>query len=280
MRIEGHYVQGLKQPSKPPALIYWGLILACIVVGVILGLEIGVPDGGLVLIGSFIAAYIIYRIFDKLSTPYVDYSIDQSNIRSALSDMTSKSYDRFLADMHRHQREAEKALDRAEISFTAGVYSPFWDAIEEAASELGHFSENSALLSSDLKDYLYLVSVYHQTPPQFPVTSDEFAELQELYAENALAKRMSEMVEVAQQDYHFASIFEQRKTQKLLVAGFESFADVLNDVGNQITGRMEYLDATMRTHNAEMTSLMGGAAAQRERHHREVMETLDKDSDK
>ena len=109
------------------------------------------------------------------------------------------------------------------------------------------------------------------------LTSEEFAKLPQL---NALTNRMKSIVYVAQQDYHFASIFEQRKTQKLLVAGFESFADVLNDVGDQIDNHLGDLNTTVQSYNEEMTSLMEASAEQRERHHEEVMETINKDSDR
>ena len=200
----------------------------------------------------------------------------QEEAHLAISDSISGS-SRYFKALHTHHRLATEALDRAEGYFNDGVYSPFWDEVEKAALALGHFSENVADLSNALKGYSRWVAIYDGTPDPFPVTSEEFAKLPQL---NALTNRMKSIVYIAQQDYHFASIFEQRKTQKLLVAGFESFADVLNDVGDQIDNHLGDLNTTVQSYNEEMISLMESASTQRDRHHEELMETINEDSNK
>ena len=54
------------------------------------------------------------------------------------------------------------------------------------------------------------------------------------------------------------------------------FADVLNEVGNQITDQVEYLNTTVQANTEEVSSLMEAATVQRDQHHDEVMETFNK----
>ena len=48
---------------------------------------------------------------------------------------------------------------------------------------------------------------------------------------------MTVIIRTAQFDFHFAKILKQRKTQKFIVAGFEYFGDVLNNVGKKLSAR-------------------------------------------
>ena len=234
--------------------------------------------GIIALIAALIPRW-VYKTDLELYDDYDDYTNEQYKVRSSISSIVGDARACFR-NMSQNLREAKINLDSAEANFNEGAYSPFWDAIEKATSNLGHFSQNLAVLPSYLKAYIEWVPLYHGDPSEFPVTSEEFEKLHKIGTENALAKRLSGLVRNAQRDYHFASIFEQRKTHKLLVAGFENFADALNDVGNQISDNISYLESTVHTYNMEMTSLLGDAATQRERHHDELMETLNKDSEK
>ncbi|MDE0315381.1 MAG: hypothetical protein OXM61_10800 [Candidatus Poribacteria bacterium] len=279
--IDGTYsikgIRGLKPRDEPSAMPYWIIIICCFVGGIAL---IFIVEGGILPGIIFIIAGFILRWWHKTSHEgYKEYKFEQARIGVAIGDIVRNSENCF-SNIYKNLREARKVLDEAETHFNERAYSPFWDSVEKVALELGHFSENLVLLSSHLEVYLEWVPLYHETPSKFPVTSEEFSKLYKLGVKNALAKRMEEIVGNAQRDYQFASIFEQRKTHKLLVAGFNSFADVLNEVGNQITDQVEYLNTTVQANTEKMTSLMEAAAVQRDQHHEEVMETLNKDGEK
>ena len=171
MKIEGEYIEGRERPpnNKPSCLVYCVLILACIAVGIILAVADGGGTGALAVGGSLIVAYIIFQSYVKRSEPYDDYDRDQRNIGSALSGFASKSYDRLITNMHRHQREAGEALDRAQVSFNEGAYSPFWDAIEEAASELGHFPKTRLFCPPT---YQITYTAFADTIRLLPISSD------------------------------------------------------------------------------------------------------------
>lgn len=256
------------------------LIMGLIILGMFANGDYGVAFGLLaIIVGGVVAFFVWLHVSDSRERERKKEREKEERAREVergLQEAISDSRKCFR-DLKRYHRLATKALDGAEGYFNDGVYSPFWDEVEKAALALGRFSESVRDLSNKLQDYLGWVAIYDGIPDAFPVTSEQFAALPQ---PNALSNRMRNIVHAAQRDFHFASIFEQRKTQKLLVAGFESFADVLNDVGNQITDHVEYLNTTVQTYNEEMASLMESAATQREQHHDELMKTINKDSDK
>ena len=251
------------------------IIMGLAVLGCFLNGDYGVAFG---LIGAMAVVFGVLVALDRWSKDSERQMYEreqeeelQEEARSEISEIVSYARSHFQ-DLYQHHRQAKKALDNAEIYFNENLYSPFWDAVEGAASELGSFSQKMANLSEQLQAYVKWTAIYEGTPDKFPVTVDEFREIRQLGAESKLSDRMRNIVRAAQRDFHFSSIFEQRKTQKSIIAGFESFEDVLNDVGDQITYEVENLNNTMQDHNYQMNSLMEDAAVQREQHHTEVME--------
>ena len=61
--------------------------------------------------------------------------------------------------------------------------------------------------------------------------------LQTLPDASHTANRMRAVVRRAQKDFHFATIYEQRKTNQLLVAGFSSLGQAINELGDRLDSR-------------------------------------------
>ena len=56
----------------------------------------------------------------------------------------------------------------------------------------------------------------------------------------ATAERMQAIVRKAQRNFQFATIYEQRKTNQILVAGFTTLAQALNQMTGQITASISW----------------------------------------
>jgi molecular chaperone GrpE (heat shock protein) len=56
---------------------------------------------------------------------------------------------------------------------------------------------------------------------------------------------MTQVVGVAQRDFEFSVIYEQRKTNQILVAGFKSLAQALDQMTWRITSSIDELSATV-----------------------------------
>lgn len=264
----------MEKPSPILMLVLFGLGIVCFFI--LLYNFSGVATLGVILI--FIAAFGFLYKYKEDCRDYDDYIRQQKQSLRAINEIV-KDTNRCFQNIYINQREAGNALRKAQKNFNRPAYNSFWDQIEKAALELVRFSQNLADLSSYLERYSRAITHYHGVAKPFPVTSEKFNRLYRLGRENALAKDMARLLDKADESYKFASIYQQRKTNKtlartneILETGFKDLADVLEGVGDQITDHIADLNVTVQDYNREMAVLMEDAAAQRQQHHDELME--------
>lgn len=153
---------------------------------------------------------------------------------------------------------AEQHLDEASDNFTDRAFAPFWDSIEKAATLLGRFDEAVSGIRNHANRYTALVPQYEGKPPSFPLASGSIAKLP---ACTQTATRMKSIVRAAQRDFQFATIYEQRKTNQILVAGFEDLADALANMTDQISTSISSLvdsvDEMMSTVDGSLRAIHG-----------------------
>lgn len=137
---------------------------------------------------------------------------------------------------------AEQLLDRAEIDFNDHVYSPFWDSIESVNKELANFNASIREINDISSRYIQLIKMYEGTPPEFSLTHQLVLKLG---VGTETAKRMHIIVRRAQSDPNFAMIYEQRKTNKILIKGFANLAGALAEMTNQITSSIYELTSSV-----------------------------------
>lgn len=133
---------------------------------------------------------------------------------------------------------AERHLDQAEIDHQENAFAPFWDGIEKAANLLGRYDEGLRRINENSSRYSDLIKLYVGPPPTFPLTGRSIAKLD---VGSGTAARLKAIVRKAQRDFHFASIYEQRKTNQILVAGFTNLAQALDRMSSQITSSIDNL---------------------------------------
>jgi len=141
-----------------------------------------------------------------------------------------------------HLRTAEEHLDQAEVDFSAGVFAPFWDSVEKAAWKLGRFDEGIRTIQGNSSTYAGLVKQYEAAPPRWPVSVQS---VEKLAIGTATAERMRSIVRRAQSNFQFAVIYEQRKTNQLLVAGFTNLAQALDQMTWRITTSIDDLASSV-----------------------------------
>ncbi|MBI4120122.1 MAG: hypothetical protein HY454_01520 [Parcubacteria group bacterium] len=179
-------------------------------------------------------------------------------------------------EMSKHLTSAEYRLDRAEADFTDGAFAPFWDSVEGAARSLAHFNEGVQCIKNNSRNYTELTRKYEDVPPQFPLACQS---IEKLSTGTETAKRMQVIVRKAQCNFQFAMIYEQRKTNQILVAGFTNLADALvmmswritssiGDLASSVDGMVSTLNESMQT----IHSRMGDIAKTASQRHNEVME--------
>lgn len=177
--------------------------------------------------------------------------------------------------MPEHLKSAEEYLNQAEFEFSDGAFAPFWDAIEKTAKKLGRFDEGARNIKNNLSQYTYLIREYEDVPPQFPLARKS---VEKLRVGTATAERMAKIVRTAQRNYQFATIYEQRKTNQILVAGFTNLAQALGRMTWQITESIDNLvdsvDSMASTLNESTNAIhskLGDMAESNVKHHDEVV---------
>ena len=177
--------------------------------------------------------------------------------------------------MPKHLESAEKWLDRAEADFSEGALAPFWDSVEQAAKCVARFHEGLGQIREKSSHYAQLVPRYEDVPPQFPLAPQS---VERLGAGAATARRMRAIVRNAQRNFQFAMIYEQRKTNQILISGFTTLAQVMEGMASAVTasirdlvgsveGMSSVLDDSMRAIHVRMDSI----AESSKQHHREHM---------
>lgn len=172
----------------------------------------------------------------------------QQNLKTKLVRLTDTSLQTFEA-LPGHLLQAESLLDQAEQDFKEGAFAPFWDSIEQATLRLGNFNGSIASINHNLEEHGELSKLYDKKPPRFPIGIDS---VKGMVAGNTTADRLKTIVREAQRNFQFASIYEQRKTNQILIAGFTNLAQALDGMGRRISESINELS----TQVSEMSSSM------------------------
>jgi len=141
--------------------------------------------------------------------------------------------------------------------------------VSNAAKALGRFDERVHHIKDNLSRYTELVGKYEDTPPQFPLAHESVAKLG---VATATADGIKAIVRTAQRNFHFASIYEQRKSNQILVAGFTNLAQALDRMTWQITASVDDLASMLNESMRAIHSRLGDIGERISQHHDELME--------
>lgn len=159
-------------------------------------------------------------------------------------------------------KQAEKNLDQAERDFTDNALSPFWDSIEEAIQKLATFNEKLYEIERNISEYESLTTQYEGKSPDFTLSRNSISSLN---VSNSTSKRLQTLVRKAQRNYEFASIYEQRKTNQILVAGFNNLSDAIRDMTSKITSSINKLSKSMDSVSSKIEEVESTVEARAEK---------------
>lgn len=150
----------------------------------------------------------------------------------------SRQLPNLVSETHRH-------LDQAEKEFEDGAFGPFWDAIELATQNLAKFYASLQSFSKEartLKGIAKSRGIGRESLRTIVLRREDISGAEHI-AE--AADRMTSIVRVAQRNFQFASIYESRKLNKLVIGGFRTLAEAINGVGNRIDSSLKMLGQDM-----------------------------------
>jgi hypothetical protein len=191
----------------------------------------------------------------------------QKRVRERLLAINDESLS-LLESMPGWVESAENHLDQAEIDFIEGAFAPFWNSVERAVVSLAGFDQSVQKLESNSCEYIDLVARCKGSVPSFAVSAVSPARMR---LATATSHRLHGIVRRAQRDFQFSVIYEHRKTNQILVAGFRNLAQAVEEMASRITASIDSLttsvdkmtstlDESLRRLTEETERLAAGAA--------------------
>lgn len=168
------------------------------------------------------------------------HQVEQRSIELRLANLMSDST-QIIGNLPKLVRDAEHALDIADQDFREGAFVPFWEAIEQAANRLATFQSHIQGLTRNVAAYKNEASMLDSPPPPFQL------EVNKLPDASRTVHRMNAIVRSAQKDYHFADIYVNLKTNQLLVAGFTTLGQAINNLGDSLHSSLFELESSVTT---------------------------------
>ncbi len=161
-----------------------------------------------------------------------EYEAQQQAVLDSLASLLTDS--RGLAgQLHPLIRRVNRALDLSESEFAAGVFAPFWDAIENAARTLAEFHNCIGILEQKSLEYKRQSALLDQAAPSFDLGIASIPD------SIGPADRLRQCVRTAQRDFHFSTIYEQRRTNQILVEGFKTLEQAIDRLGGRLVAAIE-----------------------------------------
>lgn len=152
---------------------------------------------------------------------------EQESIRSDLTQLNANSLN-IAANLSALIHTAEKALDRAEYEFADGAFIPFWDAIEMAATKLAIFESGCRRIAQNAERYRNQIPTIDAPKPAFELGGKTLPDAREI------AERMRVIVRPALKDPDFTKIYLMCRQNRILVAGFSTLGDTINELKNRL----------------------------------------------
>lgn len=234
---ERKYVDGL---SGGLGCFLWGVI--CILIGALSGsglLGIVVASSAIALIAIALKSSNVSALERGKATTEKQRveNANQSEIHRVTNEAASlttsltrthESSTKLAAELPQYLNQASHWLREAEIEYKDNAFSPFWDAVENAAQQLAAFNDKANQLSQNAVEYYRKLDGRKHTFPAFPVTTRTIPDA------SFVLNELRRVVRMGQTNFQFANIWEHRRTREVLIAGFRTLGEVVNNLGATI----------------------------------------------
>lgn len=144
-----------------------------------------------------------------------------------------------VSELPKHLSNASKWISKAEAEYKDSAFAPFWDAIEGAAQELSSFNDKAKTLSRRADEYYQGLNSRKHTFPAFPVDTNTIPD------PSLVIKNMGRIIRMGQTNYQFAAIWEHRRTREVLIAGFHTLGEAVNNLGATIDDSIFSLQSSL-----------------------------------
>jgi hypothetical protein len=221
-------------------------------INVFIGIFLLFTGGWLISVGVFFTLVFILLQMQKVADEEArnKKAKEESEIYSAqLNSILIKSEEIIAKILPHFEALAEKNIEIAKIDFSENAISPFWDKIEEASKSLALYKEAVDQLQINGEIYSrVLENRSHNFPVPFPFGTNLIISHKILIDFNATVRK-------AQSKFEFANIWEHRKTQKILIAGFATLEQAINNMADRIVTAISELNHSIKSEFRELKNI-------------------------
>jgi len=193
--------------------------------------------------------FVLTLIISLIITNYITLKIRKNRIRNRLIYINTRNKKRikdeakYLTENVRNQiitanknlkklREISLKIDRSikktETEFNDNAFSSYWDNIEILISYFLEYNSNLRDFPYSRERYYDLLKGRKHNFPEFPIIKTMLPNIE------SQLKEFKRVVRFGITNYEFASIYEHRKTRKVLIDSFNNLAEALNNIENKV----------------------------------------------
>jgi hypothetical protein len=237
--------------SKVDPVIVAGLAILSLFTSVIWGIYnlFAGGNGSLIFILTSIILFIISDSIHKHDAKVTSITIakgEADTLSYNLNEILTKSTEITEKILPSFESSVIRSINEAKIDLSEKAISPFWDKIEEANKYLGCYKEAVEQLIINGEVYTKaLTGKAHNFPMPFPISSNV------TISKNTINEFHSIIYEAHKID-GFSNIWEQRKTQKVLITGFTNLEHAINNMTSAIISAISDLSYSVKSEFKEM----------------------------
>jgi hypothetical protein len=135
--------------------------------------------------------------------------------------------------------DAEITLDRAHDELRSLLPSPFWEAMEEVVVSLNAFQQALSVIEASRSAYLMQAAQLGSGVPEFTLGVSVLPD------PAATHSRLNRLYREAQALDRFPMVYEQRRTNAILITGFRSLGQAIERLGGRIVDEISSLAASL-----------------------------------
>lgn len=172
----------------------------------------------------------------------------EDEARYLTSDLTNtyESSTALASELPQCLSRAANWLRQAENEFKDNAFAPFWDAVENAARQLATFNDKTNQVSKAADKYYRGLNGRTHTFPSFPATATN------LPSPSSVVNELRRVVRMGQTNFQFANIWEHRRTREVMIAGFRTLGEAVNNLGSAVESSLLGLEQSISSDVARL----------------------------
>ncbi|MET9328698.1 hypothetical protein [Tsukamurella sp. NPDC003166] len=154
---------------------------------------------------------------------------------------TDEVLSRFWSILSPAFESLEECTRTAERCFHAGAYSAFWQAIEESGVHLSLITDNldgfQFAIHARARMDRRLATELNEPTTESPVSMAMVSDI--AIGARSASDRIDRLVARAQTDFKFAAIYEQRRANAILIAGFNDLGAAIHSLSDTLSSKLD-----------------------------------------